>query len=310
MLQFQPPGFGQQVIPTSLGVMVYYTPIVDSWPIGPATQTLPPLVFLHSLGGGSSAYEWSKVYPAFAAHYRIIAPDLIGWGQSTHPVREYRVEDYLRILTELLQWIGEPATIVASSLTAGLVIRLAIQRPEFFKRLFLVAPAGYADFGADYGQNLAARIAGLPLIDRLIYQVGAANELAVRNFMERFLFADRSRITAEMIAAYLASAQQMNAEYAALASLKGDLCFDLSLYMPQLQVPTDLVWGERSRFSNASVGKRLASLNPKWVRLREPIPEAGVLAHLECPALVINQLWQTLDQLEEIFSTKGYISTS
>lgn len=296
MLQFQPPGFGQQVISTSLGVMVYYTPVADPWPIGPAASTLPPLVFLHSLGGGSSAYEWSKVYPAFAASYRIIAPDLIGWGQSTHPVRDYSIEDYLQILTQLLQWIGEPVAIVASSLTAGLVIRLAIQRPELFQRLFLIAPAGYADFGADYGQNLAARIAGIPLLDRLIYQVGAANEFAVRNFMEQFLFADRSRITAEMIAAYLASAQQLNAEQAALASLKGSLCFDLSLYMPQLQVPTHLAWGERSRFSNPSVGKRLASLNPKWVRSLNPIPDAGVLAHLECPALVVNQLWQAFDQ--------------
>lgn len=293
MLQFQPPGFVQQVIPTSLGVMVYYT--TDA-PRSIDPTPLPPLVFLHSLGGGSSAYEWSKIYPAFASRYRIVAPDLIGWGRSTHPVRDYSVEDYLLILTELLEWIGKPATILASSLTAGLTIRLAIQRPELFKRLFLVAPAGYADFGADYGQNLAARIAGIPVIDRLIYQVGAANEWAVRNFMEQFLFADRSRITPEMVAAYLASAQQLNAEYAALASLKGNLCFDLSLYISQLKTPTDLAWGERSRFSSAAVGNRLTSLNPKFVRSLSPIPNTGVLPQLEQPACLINQLYQVLDQ--------------
>lgn len=296
MLQFQPPGFGQQVVKTSLGVMVYYTQVGSPWQNG-SLQQRSPLVFLHSLGGGSSAYEWSKVYPAFASDYRIIAPDLIGWGQSTHPPRDYRVEDYLQILRELMEWIGEPVPVAASSLTAGLLIRLSIQRPELFRLLFLVAPAGYADFGADYGQNLSARIAGIPGVDRLIYSLGAANELAVQNFLEQFLFANRARVTPEMVAAYLASAQQLNAEYAALASLRGDLCFDLSLYIPQLQVPTVLVWGEQSRFSSVATGKRLASLS-QMIKQFWLIQEAGVLAHLERPEAVINALRQSLLQIQ------------
>lgn len=295
MLQFQPPGFGQQIIKTSLGVMVYYTPTSAPWRTGAdLEQHLPPLIFLHSLGGGSSAYEWSKVYPAFAPDYRVIAPDLIGWGQSTHPQRDYTSEDYLTILTELLEWVGQPAAVVASSLTAGLTIRLAIQRPDLFRLLFLVAPAGYADFGAEYGQNLAARIAGTPGVDRLVYLLGAANEIAVRNFLEQFLFADRARIIPEMVAAYLTSAQQLNAEYAALASLRGDICFDLSLYIPQLQVPTVLAWGEQARFSSLTMGQRLAKLNPTNIKRVELISNTGVLAHLERPAEVIRLLRTTL----------------
>ncbi|NJO79846.1 MAG: alpha/beta hydrolase [Cyanobacteria bacterium RM1_2_2] len=297
MLQFQPPGFGQRVIKTSLGVMVYYTPVDLPWP-APDAEQRPLLVFLHSLGGGSSAYEWSKVYPAFAADYRVIAPDLIGWGQSAHPAHDYTVTDYLRMLTELLEAvgaaIGQPAAVVASSLTGGLTIRLAIQRPDLFRLLFLVAPAGYSDFGADYGQNLAARIAGIPGVDRLIYTLGAANEFAVRNFLEQFLFCERGRLTSETVAAYLTSALQFNAEYAALASLRGDLCFDLALYMAQLKTPTVLAWGQQSRFSSPATGQRLARLNPAYVRQLPPIERAGVLAHLECPAQVICQLRQVL----------------
>ncbi len=286
MLQFQPPGFGQQVIKTSLGVMVYYEPLDACGG--------QPLVFLHSLGGGSSAYEWSKVYPAFIADYRVIAPDLIGWGQSTHPARDYRPADYFTLLSELLDWLGEPAVVVASSLTAGLTIRLAIQRPELFQQLFLVAPSGYGDFGLDYGQNIAARLAGIPGLDRLIYQLGAANELAVRNFLEQFLFADRRRLMPETVDAYLASALQFNAEYAALASLRGDLCFDLALYLAELRVPTRFVWGEQARFSSPETGKRLAALNPEFIQPVQIIPEAGVLPHLELPASVIGLLQAAL----------------
>ena len=294
MLRFQPPGFGQRVIKTSLGVMVYYAPTAA--PIAmPERNANPPLVFLHSLGGGSSAYEWSKVYPAFAADYRIIAPDLIGWGQSTHPERDYRPADYFTMLSELLDWLGEPAVVIASSLTAGLTIRLAIQQPERFRRLFLVAPSGYGDFGLDYGQNLAARLAGIPGLDRVIYQLGAANELAVRNFLEQFLFADRRRLTQETVDAYLASALQLNADYAALASLRGDLCFDLALYLSELRLPTTFVWGEQARFSSPAIGARLAALNPKFIDLVQVIPQAGVLPHLEMPALMIRLLRQVLN---------------
>ncbi|HEY9844928.1 MAG TPA: alpha/beta fold hydrolase, partial [Candidatus Caenarcaniphilales bacterium] len=100
---FLPLGFCQRSVSTSMGQMVYYTAEDSTWlmqaeaekPTQPSSSASDTLVFLHGFGGGSSAYEWSKVYPAFAAEYRILAPDLIGWGRSYHPVRNYQIEDYL-----------------------------------------------------------------------------------------------------------------------------------------------------------------------------------------------------------------------
>lgn len=133
MLQFQAPGFGQKVINTSLGFMVYYTQTAVPWIIS-ETEDLPTLVFLHNFGGGASAYEWSKVYPAFATTHHILAPDLIGWGESAHPVRDYQVKDYLTVLAEFIrQTCPTPVTVVASSLTAALTIRLAITQPFYSK---------------------------------------------------------------------------------------------------------------------------------------------------------------------------------
>jgi len=56
-----------------------------------------------------------------------------------------------------------------------------------------------------------------------VYALGAENEIAVRNFLEQFLFAKSERVSQEMVEAYLASAQQPNAEYAALAFLRETL---------------------------------------------------------------------------------------
>ena len=298
MLQFQPLGFEQKVIETSLGSMVYYSALDQPWSLPRQGADLPPLIFLHGFGGGSSAYEWSKVYPAFATTYRVLAPDLIGWGQSAHPVRDYQVADYLKTLTEFLEKIsistGEqgfaPLQVVASSLTAAITIRLAIQRPDLFKTLFLVCPSGFADFGQDAGRRLPLQVIGTPILDKLIYTLGATNEVSVRNFLERFLFAKPERVSQDMVEAFLASAQQPNAEYAALAFLRGDLYFDLSLYIQQLTVPTYVLWGEEAQFTKLRLGRRLAGLNKQAISVFQPVPGTGVLPHLEQPELVIGLL--------------------
>ena len=288
MNEFQPPGFGKQAIVTSLGSMVYYTPV-------PKNEELPALIFLHNFGGGASAYEWSKVYPAFTNNYRVLAPDLIGWGESAHPVRNYQIADYLQTIAEFIQkTCRTPVTVVASSLTAAFTIRLAIQQPDLFQKLLLVCPSGFDDFGQGAGRRLPLQLISTPLVDRLIYALGAENAVAVRNFLIQFLFALPERVSEEMVEAYLASAQQPNAEYAALAFLKGDLYFDLALYLPQLAIPTVMLWGEQAQFTSVNLGRRLAKLNPQAVQAFEAIADTGVLPHLEMPAVVIGLLYKML----------------
>ena len=233
-------GFSQQSLDTSLGKMAYYTN--DRAPWVQEQKSLPKLVFFHGFGGGSSAYEWSKVYPAFASEYHVIAPDLIGWGDSFHLERNYKIDDYLNSITEFLeQSCDEPTTVIASSLTAAFMIRVAIARPELFKSLILTTPAGLSDFGENYTQSFFAQLVSTPILDRFIYDFGVANELGIRNFLEQRQFAKPERVYPEIVAAYLESAKQLNAEYSALSFVRGDLCFDLSEYIEQLTIPTAII---------------------------------------------------------------------
>ncbi|MBK1987408.1 alpha/beta hydrolase [Sphaerospermopsis aphanizomenoides BCCUSP55] len=290
MLKFHPPGFGQKVINTSLGAMAYYTQIGKPWDIS-EIEKLPTLLFLHNFGGGASAYEWSKVYPAFANKYRILAPDLIGWGESEHSTRDYQIQDYLTTISEFIhQTCEQPVTVVASSLTAAFTIRLAISQPDLFKALFLVSPSGFDDFGQGAGRRLPLSVINTPFLDHLIYGLGAENELAVSNFLQSFLFAKPERLTKEMVEAYLTSAQKPNAKFAALAFLRGDLYFDLSLYLPQLKIPTVFFWGEKAQFTNIKLGQRLASLNKDAIRDFYGIADTGILPHLETPGVFIGLL--------------------
>jgi pimeloyl-ACP methyl ester carboxylesterase len=297
-----PPGFGSRSVETKLGKMVYYTAEAAPW-VTPVEQPNETLVFLHGFGGGSSAYEWSKVYPAFAAEYRILAPDLIGWGRSAHPVRHYQAEDYVGIIIEFLEKTCEaPTTVIASALTAAFTIRAAIERPNLFKSLILTTAAGLSDFGQDYRNSGFAKFArsiDLPFLNHLLYGAGVANHFGVRGFLEQRQFVEPERIYPEIVDAYLESAQQENAEYAALSFVRGDLCFDLSQYIQKLTVPTAMIWGKGSEFTSPDIGRRLAEMNPQVVRIFYQLDDVGFTPQLELPAVTIGLIRQFLPLLEQ-----------
>jgi pimeloyl-ACP methyl ester carboxylesterase len=296
---FQPLGFEQRSVMTSLGKMVYYTAAKSPWENKQenvsAKQDRETLVFLHGFGGGSSAYEWSKVYPAFAAEYRIVAPDLLGWGGSEHPARNYQIEDYLTTIREfLLSTCTEPVTVIASSLTAGLTIRVAIAHPELFKSLILTTPSGISDFGEDYSRSFFAQLVSVPVVDRLLYSAGIATNAGIRSFLEQRQFSQPNRVYEEIVEAYLESALVPNAEYAALSFVRGDLCFDLSVYIQQLTTPTAIIWGKQSQFTSPNIGRRLAEMNPQAIRVFQELEDVGLTPQLELPAVTVGLIRQFL----------------
>jgi pimeloyl-ACP methyl ester carboxylesterase len=295
---FIPHGFGQQSLSTSLGRVVYYTAQGSPWDkLGADSK---PLIFLHALGGGSSAYEWSKVYPAFAAEYRILAPDLIGWGRSDHPARDYRVEDYVNTIVEFIEQTGaRPATIVASGLTAAFTVRAAVKRPELFESLILVTAAGLNDFGQNYSQDFFAQVVRTPILDRVFYNTGIATSFGIRSFLEQRQFASGDRVYPEIVEAYLQSAQQHHAEYAALAFVRGDLSFDLAEYLPQLTTPTALIYGQKTEYTSPDLGRRFTQIAPTAIRAFEYLNDTRLTPHLELPAMAIGLIRKFLPLLQE-----------
>jgi pimeloyl-ACP methyl ester carboxylesterase len=295
---FIPPGFSQKSIQTSLGYIAYYTNDRPPWKEAEIGER-ETLVFLHGLGGGSSAYEWSKVYPAFAAQYRILAPDLLGWGRSAHPKRNEQVEDYLITIEEFIKHTcNKSVTVIASALTAAFTIRVAIASPELFKSLILTTAAGLNELSKDYQDNFFTQLAATPIVDRLLYNTGVATSFGIRSFLEQRQFANKDRVDPEMVEAYLQSAKQPNAEYAALSFVRGDLCFDLTQYITQLTTPTALIWGQASEYTGPEVGYRLQALNPQAIRIMYQLNNVGFTPQLELPAVTIGLIQQFLPQLE------------
>ena len=63
-----------------------------------------PLVMLHGLG--SSSQDWEHQVPAFAARYRVMTPDLRGFGRSAKPRGPYSITQYSADVRALLNVLG------------------------------------------------------------------------------------------------------------------------------------------------------------------------------------------------------------
>jgi len=102
----------------------------------------PVVLLVHGMAG--SAATWKHVLPALARRFTVVAPDLLGHGESGKPRRgEYSLGAHANVLRDVLHVLGhDRATMVGQSLGGGLVMQLAYQFPERCERLVLVGSGG------------------------------------------------------------------------------------------------------------------------------------------------------------------------
>jgi pimeloyl-ACP methyl ester carboxylesterase len=101
----------------------------------------PVLLLVHGLGGSSAT--WQEVLPALAQRYTVVAPDLLGHGESDKPRHDYSLGAHANVLRDLMIAIGiERATVVGQSLGGGVAMQLAYQHPGRCERLVLVSSGG------------------------------------------------------------------------------------------------------------------------------------------------------------------------
>jgi pimeloyl-ACP methyl ester carboxylesterase len=101
----------------------------------------PLLLLVHGIAG--SAETWKHVVPALAERFTVLAPDLLGQGESDKPRTEYSLGAHANMLRDLLDALGyERATVIGQSLGGGVAMQFADQFPERCERLVLVDSGG------------------------------------------------------------------------------------------------------------------------------------------------------------------------
>lgn len=221
----------------------------------------PAVVLIHGVTG--TADTWAPVVDLLAESCSVIAPDLLGHGESAKPRGDYSLGAYASGIRDLVAALGhERVTVVGHSLGGGIAMQFAYQFPERCERLVLVSSGG---LGQEVHPVLrAATLPGSELVLPLIAggRVHAAGA-AVAGLLDRLGLRAGSDV-AEMARGYgsLADAGKRRAFVHTLRSVVDPAGQRVNatdrLYLAA-EVPALIVWGRRDPVipvSHAGVAER------------------------------------------------------
>jgi pimeloyl-ACP methyl ester carboxylesterase len=250
----------------------------------------PVLVLVHGIT--STSATWAKVLPYLAERFTVVAPDLLGHGESAKPRGDYSLGAYASGIRDLLIALGhERATFVGHSLGGGVAMQLAYQFPEHCERLVLVSSGG---LGREINALLrAASLPGSELVLPLLVNgpvLGAGRAVGV--LLGRIGLRVHTDV-GEVLRGH-ASLSDGEARAAFLHTLRtivdpGGQRVDASdrLYLAQA-LPFLLVWGERDPIIPVAHARAAHRLVPGG-RL-EVFPDAGHFPHLDDPLRFVRLL--------------------
>jgi pimeloyl-ACP methyl ester carboxylesterase len=104
-----------------------------------------PVVLIHGSGPGVTSYaNWRLVLPALAENFRVLAPDMVGFGFSERPANiEYGVQTWADQVVGLMDTLELPkAHLVGNSFGGAIALRIAAQHPDRVGKLVLMGSMG------------------------------------------------------------------------------------------------------------------------------------------------------------------------
>jgi pimeloyl-ACP methyl ester carboxylesterase len=104
-----------------------------------------PVVLIHGSGPGVTSYaNWRLVLPALAENFRVVAPDMVGFGFSERPANiEYGVQTWADQVVGLMDTLELPkAHLVGNSFGGAIALRIASLHPDRVGKLVLMGSMG------------------------------------------------------------------------------------------------------------------------------------------------------------------------
>ena len=241
----------------------------------------PPVLLVHGIYAGASSFEFRKNFSALSRDFRVYALDLLGSGASEKPQRAYTPEDVAAQVEDFARdVVGGRAHLVASSLSAALVVPAAVRSPRLFRKLVLICPTGFGSLDRPSGR-LGDVIYGLfrtPILGSSLYNA-IVSRSGIRYYLGRFAYHDRGLVTENLVGAYYRTGHQPGAMSLAAAFVSGKLNFGLKGYWSRVPHKTLLVWGQEAQTTPLRQAESFTKGNPR-AELRV-FRDAALLPHDE-----------------------------
>ncbi len=242
-----------------------------------------PLLLVHGVFAGACNYEWRRTFGFLARHFRVFAPDLLGFGHSDRPHLEYTDDLYTSLLHDFVRDVTDsPVCAVADSVSCNFLVADAAANPGDYRGLILVTPQpiGEGNGRAGIGRRAYGALLRTPVLGTALY-----NSIVSRRSIEAELHKVYERPDAfgkDTVRFYHKSSHQAGSRWAATSFIGGDLERNLRGEFRSLQVPVLLVWGDDAAYSPVGNAAAYLAANPR-AELKV-FAECGNLPHEEYSA--------------------------
>jgi pimeloyl-ACP methyl ester carboxylesterase len=251
----------------------------------------PPVVFVHGLGG--QWQNWLENIPRAARERRVIALDLPGFGLSPMPRGEVTIPGYGRTVNALCDHLGIGVVeLVGNSMGGFISAEVAIQFPQRVDRLILVSAAGITSADLDrrpiltLGRIATALTHWTAPLDRQIASRAKARHMALA-FVARHPSLLKPDLAFE---GFFKGTGKPGFDDALLACLD----YDFRERLPEIRVPTLIVWGEQDSIIPVKDAHEFERLIPDSRKV--VMTETGHIAMAERPAAFNDLMMEFLAQ--------------
>lgn len=244
------------------------------------------LLLIHGMAGSSET--WRAVIPPLSKKFRVIAPDLLGHGESAKPRTDYSLGAFAVWLRDLLDELGvSRATVVGHSLGGGVAMQFVYQHPDYAQRLILISSGG---LGPDVGWVL--RLLSAPGAEFVLPIIAPPPVLSVGNTLRSWMRSAgiRSPRGAELWSAYssLSDGQTRQSFLKTLRSVvdyRGQAVSALNRLRLREDLPVMAIWGECDGI--IPVDHAYAAHEARTDARLEVLPDVGHFAQVEAPERVV-----------------------
>ena len=215
----------------------------------------PPVVLIH--GSFVDHSTWNGVALALARDFRVVAPDLPGFGESEKPSPgrfAYDIESFAEAIADLYAGLDfGRAAVVGHALGGAVALTLAAHHPELVERLVLVAP-----LCQPANLDLRSRIGLWPVVGGFVFKQ-LWGRVSFRAFFRSTMLSAGARLPVERIDRYFELFSSPLARGAALATLRATVdTRAIAARTSRLTTPALVVWGSDDRLIPARTGQRFA----------------------------------------------------
>jgi 2-hydroxymuconate-semialdehyde hydrolase len=234
-----------------------------------------PVLLLH--GAGKGGIQWYTVIGPLSDHFHVIAPDIVGYGESDKPSASYDrlfFSSWLRGFVDALNL--EKVSLVGTSQGGAIALQFVLDNPERVDRLVLVNSAGLCKVTQNIPVNLKVR---------MMWQELFPSSAASRWFLEHHALFDARKIDQAMLdlEEYGREVLRMPGGRRAFWQGRGRGVEAIPVeQLEQILHPTLVIWGEEDQAFPLPSAKAAVEVIPN-AQLRV-VSRAGHICFLERPA--------------------------